>query len=259
MNEAAIPAADIVLYDAANMPSPRRVRMCLIEKGLSFRIRWLNLGLMDQKQPAYLRLNPTGLVPTLLHEGQRVYDSNVINEYLDSLYPQPPLVPPDAFGQAQMRMWFAFEGDFAKPFRDASYETLGKARVRNTGMTPQGLSAEIGKRTSKPAYLKFVMSLLTMPTDESLIADRLALILEKLSGMEDSLADGRTWLCGDCFTLADIALAPRMDMFPVIGVHDLPERFYHIGAWMRRLQQRQSWQRSLITPAPGETERFVAI
>jgi len=39
-----------------------------------------------------------------------------------------------------------------------------------------------------------------------------------------------------------------MDLFPVIGVHDLPERFYHIGAWIRRLQQRQSWQRSLITP-----------
>jgi len=45
--------AEIVLYDAANSPCARRVRMCLIEKGVPFEIRWLGLGLMDQKQPWY--------------------------------------------------------------------------------------------------------------------------------------------------------------------------------------------------------------
>jgi hypothetical protein len=51
---------ELVLYTAAGVPSPRRVKMCLFEKGLPFKIKWLNLALMDQKQPSYLKLNPTG-------------------------------------------------------------------------------------------------------------------------------------------------------------------------------------------------------
>ena len=51
---------DIVLYDGAGTPSPRRVKLCLIEKGLPFKIKWLNLGLMDQKSPEYLKISPTG-------------------------------------------------------------------------------------------------------------------------------------------------------------------------------------------------------
>jgi hypothetical protein len=61
--------SEIVLYDAGGTPSPRRVRMCLLEKGLPFKIKWLNLALMDQKAPSYLKLNPMGLVPTLVHDG----------------------------------------------------------------------------------------------------------------------------------------------------------------------------------------------
>jgi glutathione S-transferase len=75
---------ELVLYTVAGVPSPRRVKMCLFEKGLLFKIKWLNLALMDQKQPSYLKLNPTGLVPTLVHDGKAIFESNVINEYIDA-------------------------------------------------------------------------------------------------------------------------------------------------------------------------------
>ena len=55
--------SEIVLYDGAGTPSPRRVKLCLLEKGLPFKIKWLNLGLMDQKNPEFLKVSPTGLVP----------------------------------------------------------------------------------------------------------------------------------------------------------------------------------------------------
>ena len=109
--------SELVLYDAAGVPSPRRVKICLIEKGLPFKIKWLNLGLMDQKQPSYLTLNPTGLVPTLVHDGKAIFESNAINEYIDAIFPNPPLVPKDPYGQAQMRMWFAFWPGEAPPIQ----------------------------------------------------------------------------------------------------------------------------------------------
>lgn len=249
--------SELVLYDAAGVPSPRRVRICLLEKGLPFKIQWLNLGLMDQKQSSYLKLNPTGLVPTLVHKEKTIFESNVINEYIDATFPNPPMVPKDAYGQAQMRMWFAFENDFAKPFRDAVYETMGKERLQSTGITPEKLRQEISKRTANEAYIRFATKVLTTPRDDSLIADRQQLLMEKMDTMEDRLADGRTWLCGDQFTLADIALGPRVEMFPVVGIPNLYERFPRIGKFMERLKARPSWTASAIRPEPGETERLV--
>jgi glutathione S-transferase len=248
---------DITLYDAANVPSPRRVRMVLLEKRLAFRIKWLNLGLMDQKQESYLKLNPTGLVPTLVHGSDVLYESNVINEYLDARYPDPPLVPREPLGQAQMRMWFAFENDWAKPFRDAAYETLAKKRLQDSGLTPEQLRAELLKRTRNEAYVKFATQVLTTPPNRATLDFCLALIFEKLTQMETTLSDGREWLCGGRFSLADVALIPRMETFPAIGVDDLYMRFPRIGAWAARVKARPSWSRSAIRPEPGETERLV--
>src|SRR5437867_235317 len=64
--------SELVLYDGAGTPSPRRVKLCLLEKGLPFKIKWLNLGLMDQKKPDYLKISPTGLVPALVHDGKAI-------------------------------------------------------------------------------------------------------------------------------------------------------------------------------------------
>ena len=248
---------NIVLYDAAGVPSPRRVRMALIEKRVPFRIKWMNLALMDQKQPWYLKLNPTGLVPTLV-DGERVlYESNVINEYLEARFPEPPLVPKDAWGQAQMRMWFAFESDWGKPFRDAVYETMAKDRLKGTGLSAEQLRAEIAKRTPNEAYAGIAAQVLTTPRNDALVEEKKKLLFEKIGCMEERLGDGRPWLCGEEFTLADIALAPRLEMFPAIGVNDLYQRFPRVGAFMARAKARPSWDQSAIRPEPGETERPV--
>ena len=249
--------SELVLYDGAGVPSPRRVRNCLLEKRLPFTVKWLNLGLMDQKRPDYLALNPTGLVPTLVHDGKAIYESNVINEYVDAIHPNPPLVPKDAYGQARMRMWFAFENDFAKPFRDCAYETLGKERLQSSGISPDKLREEISKRTKNEAYIRFATKVLTTPRDDALLAERHLVLLEKMDMMERQLADGRPWLCGDQFTLADIALGPRVDMFPIIGIPDIDQRFPHIGKFMQRMKARPSWAASGFRPEPGETERKI--
>ena len=249
---------NLILYDGANVPSPRRVRICLLEKKLPFTIRWLNLGLMAQKDPQYLKLNPTGLVPTLLHGDRVIYESNVINEYLDATFPQPQLVPEDVYGKAQMRMWFAFENDWGKPFRDIVYETMAKDRIRSTGLSTEQIKREVAKRTGNAVYGRIAAKLMDAPRDDELVREKFDLLMEKIEQMEARLADGRTWLCGDEFTLADIALVPRLEMFPVIGVSDLYQRFPHIGKFTARFKARPSWQASLIRPEAGETERHVA-
>jgi glutathione S-transferase len=241
----------IILYDAANSPAGRRVRMTLLEKGLKFESRWLDLALLDQKRPAYLQLNPSGLVPTLVHDGGVLFESNVINEYLDAIFPLPPLVPREPVARAQMQMWMAFELEWAKPFRDIIYETFAKERLQRSGVSAETLATTISTRTTNPAYLHMARQLLTNPRNDALVEDRIAILFERLAWMEAQLADGRHWLLGNEFTLADIALAPRIAMFPLIGIHDLDRLFPRIGAFMSRVAERPSWCASDLRPEVG--------
>lgn len=243
--------ATLVLYDALNSPAGRRVRITLLEKGLRAEIHWLNLALMEQKRPDFLRLNPSGLVPVLLHGEETVFESAVICEYLDALGGAPHLVPDSPRLQRRMREWIAYEQEWAKPFRDAIYETWARERLRASGIGVAELPSRIGLNTSNPAYLRLAEGLLTRDGDAVLLADRIDVLMERLGWMETQLADGRPWLLGETFSLADIALAPRLAMFPLIGVDDIALRFPAIGRFLARVAERPSWSASALAPPPG--------
>jgi glutathione S-transferase len=240
--------SDFILYDATNSPCARKVRMMLIENDIEFESRWLALAVMEQKQPWYLKLNPNGLVPTLLHGDTVIFDANVIIEYLDKTLPGSNLVPDSVDLQTQMRMWMAFEMEWAKPFRDVIYQTYAKKRLRETGVSAASLGGEIQKRTTNPAYLHAATSVLLDPVNEQYLSDRIAILMERMAWMEGQLTHNDAWLLGDDFSLADIALAPRLDMFSFIGVADFYFRYPLIEAYMNRIKARPSWARSEMYP-----------
>lgn len=243
--------APLLLYDALNSPAGRRVRITVLEKGLRAELYWLNLALMEQKRPEYLRINPNGTVPALQHGDETIFESAVICEYLDAIGTGPTLVPTDARLQRRLREWVAYEQEWARPFRDAIYETYARERLRGSGIRPEDLPARIGANTGNPAWLHLAESLLARDTDQAVLADRVAILMERLAWMEAQLADGRPWLLGEDFSLADITLAPRIEMFPFIGVNDIDGRFPRIGRFMSRMRARPSWEPSGRMPAPG--------
>ncbi len=95
----------LVLHHAWRSSASRRVRLCLAEKGLAYKSRPVDMGRLEHHSPDYLRINPNGLVPTLLAHGRPLHESGTICEYLDELAPEPPLRPADAYERALMRNW----------------------------------------------------------------------------------------------------------------------------------------------------------
>ena len=249
---------DFKLYDAANSPCGRRVRMTLLEKKCDFEICWLNLGFMEQKQDWYLKLNPSGLVPTLVHGEHTIFDANVICEYLDHVFPEPSLVPKSPALQVEMRMWMAFEMEWAKPFREAIYQTYGKTRLQSTQITEESLTEKIAANTKNPVYANFARRILTEPADHERLFEYIEILFERMSWLENKLSDNRQWLLGDEFSLADVTLAPRLDMFPFIGVNDLYERYPNIQKFMQRIVERPSWQASALLPDPDRKPTLVS-
>ena len=93
------------LYHNDTSTCAQKVRVTLAEKSLEWKSHHLDLRAGDQQKPEYLKLNPRGVVPTLVDRGRAVRESNVIMEYLEDEYPDRPLRPADSFGRAQMRLW----------------------------------------------------------------------------------------------------------------------------------------------------------
>ena len=82
----------LILYDFGNSVCCQKVRITLVEKGLAWKARHVDLFKTEQYDPEYLKLNPKGVVPTLVHNGTAIIESTLICEYIDDTFPDPPLV-----------------------------------------------------------------------------------------------------------------------------------------------------------------------
>ena len=83
----------IKLYDFKSSPNCQRVKVVLAEKKLPYEIIPVDLAKKEQKNPEYLKMNPYGKVPVLTDDGTVLYESLIINEYLEEKYPTPALLP----------------------------------------------------------------------------------------------------------------------------------------------------------------------
>jgi glutathione S-transferase len=240
-------ADDLVLYDHPASPCARRVRIALLEKGLTWRSRVIDLEHMEQKSPWYLALNPNGIVPTLQHGERVVWESNVITEYVDDIFPGPRLYPADPWQRAQAKMWQAFELETAKEFRPLLYHRLMGPMKR--AVSREEALAQARVHTTDPAHLEWTARVYDGEVVSETEAARLtALLYGRLATLNERL-DGRDFLVGDAFSIADVSVLPRVAMYPWIGLSLDPARHPHVTAWLDRLGGRRSFVESTTSPS----------
>src|SRR5215469_10849718 len=94
------------LYQTYASPFPTRVRLLLYAKGIEVEIiEPPGFHATTESKGDYLAINPIGRVPTLvLDDGRALPESEVICEYLEDAFPDPPLLPADPWGRAQVRL-----------------------------------------------------------------------------------------------------------------------------------------------------------
>ena len=122
----------IALYDFGNSVCCQKVRITLREKGLEWTPIRVDLFRSEQYDPKYLKLNPKGVVPTLVHDDKPVIESTLICEYLDETFPDPPLIPADPWLRSRMRIWSKIvdEGLF-EGITEISFSAMFRERMRN--------------------------------------------------------------------------------------------------------------------------------
>ncbi|KKB62287.1 glutathione S-transferase [Robbsia andropogonis] len=92
----------MVLYSGTTCPFSQRCRLVLFEKGMDFEIRDVDLF---NKPEDIAVMNPYGQVPILVERDLILYESNIINEYIDERFPHPQLMPPDPVQCARARLF----------------------------------------------------------------------------------------------------------------------------------------------------------
>jgi len=96
----------LVYLDTKRAPNPRKLRIYLAEKGLDLPVKQLDLRAGEQRTPEFLQKNPFAGVPILeLDDGTVIAETLAIMEYLEELYPTPPLIGADPVTRALVRMW----------------------------------------------------------------------------------------------------------------------------------------------------------
>jgi glutathione S-transferase len=230
----------LILYFHWNAVCAQKVAMCLAEKGLDYTPHHIDLSALEQLQDWYLKLNPGGVVPTLVHDGTVLLESTVINEYLDDAFPDTALKPADPRSRARMRWWSKQVDDIVHPsIRPISFTQFVAPRARE--LSPQQLS-DLRVRTPKKEISELWRRVASAPYSQEELSEYLYKIESVLERMEETL--GRDlWLAGEAFSLADVNMTPYFRRLVQLGKTGLWAERPAVAGWLERIRVRPSFAR----------------
>lgn len=199
----------IKLYDSQTSPNCHRVKVVLEEKRLPYELIPVDLKAGEQKKPDFLRLNPYGKVPVIIDGETVLYESCIINEYLEERYPERPLMPKDDAQRAGIRILIDYGlNHFAPPYQKLREELRWKAEKER---------------------------------DRQIIENAVSQLVSLFQRLEREIGE-KPYLAGE-FSLLDAALIPRFLRMEKWAVDILPNSTLpRMGAWLNRMKERASVQ-----------------
>ncbi len=195
-------------------PNGARVAVFLAEKDVTIPTADVSVLKGETRTPEFRKINSLGQVPVLeLDDGTILTESVAICRYLESLYPKPSLFGEDALAQARIEMW-------NRRMERHIFDTVG-----NVGMHEMPLFAD---------------QIEQIPEYAASLRRRFA---AKLSWLDAEMADGRPFIAGDTFSVADITGMAALMVCHFIE-EKVPTDFEHVKAWEDRMRARPSWPKT---------------
>lgn len=231
------------LYTAENSICTQKVFLTLIEKGLDWESEYIDLFKNEQYRPEYLRLNPKGVVPTLMHEGKPVVESTLICEYIDQAFPAPPLVPSGAYDRSRMKIWSKHidEGVF-EATREISFSAMFRDKMRS--MTEEQRSGRFNNIGDPGRRARF-LSTYQEGEDSIYVAQGIFAFERMFREMDADLSSNGDWLVGD-FSLADINVIPFVARLEYLSLLDIwIGRRPRVQTWWERAKTRPSFAKAI--------------
>src|SRR5262245_9267333 len=221
------------LYHAEPAANSLKALISLKEKRLDFESLYVDLHKFEQHSPEFVKINPEGQVPVLVHDDKTITHTTVIGEYLEDAFPDaPPLRPADAYGKARMRFW--------NKFTDEHFMGFVSIHGWHRMITVLSRSIESGEFEKLMERIPLheqreKWRAARSGFSEADLANALRKIQVAVDLVEKQLSQ-TPYLAGDMFTLADI------NFFSVGGAHltrlfpdqNFPQRAPKLAEWAER-------------------------
>jgi len=238
----------IELYHGGAAANSLKALLPLYEKQVQFEGRLMRLVDFEQHEPWFVKINPLGQVPVLVHDGRVLNESTLINEYVDDTFSGLPLKPSDAFGRHQMRLWTKFVDEYFCP----ALSFLGwHAMIKNAvaHLSKEEFEAKVARIPLKEQQDKWRESAAQQWTPEQL-ADWRRKVRVSIERIEHGIL-GR-WMMGEQFTLADVSVFAMLINMPqryadIVNEKDSPK----VITWYARMMERDSVKQALAIGHPG--------
>lgn len=231
------------LYDHSTSVCSAKVRILLAEKNINFTGHFVDILAGDQFTPEYRKINPRAVVPSLIHDGQTVIESTVINEYLEDVVPLPPLKPASPHSRARMRVWTK---SVDERLHDACTVITYVVQHRHKLLELDCDHLEDMLQNTSAAYRdrkrSWILDGFSSP-DLHIAISAFDLVLTE---MEATLQKS-PWLAGETYSLADVAMTPYINRLSMLAFDDWWRADRPaVTAWFDEIRKRESFQTGVM-------------
>jgi glutathione S-transferase len=224
------------LYHFVFSNCSQRVRSALEEKGLAWTSHHVDLPGREHAGREYQSINPKGVVPTLVHDGQVVLESNDILVYLDEHFPEPPLRPADAEARRAVQALIDAASGIQPAIKVLSHELVFR-RFRKVDAEEVAFFASHHNDKELVAFLRDYAA--EDDAWKARLAKGHADMKAALTRLEVTLAQ-QPWLSGADFGLADISWSVNGHRLCQAGYDLAP--FPKLQAWVEKVSARPAFE-----------------
>lgn len=230
----------LTLYHWEPNANSGKPMLALKEKGVDFRSHYLDLLNFDQHKPDYLKINPNGTIPALVHDELMLTESTAIMEYVDEAFPGPKLMPADPIERWRARWWMRFFDQYFGPSLSMiGWSVFVGPSVRQKDQ--EELKAAIERIPLKERRIAWSKAIYNTFSPEELEESRRRVGVG-IASLEQALSE-RPWISGSTYSLADINgfnLAYALPLAQPQACSD--EKTPQILKWLRAIYRRPATQ-----------------
>ena len=234
------------LYHFPQSTCSIKVRLLLEEKKLEWQSNQLISSEHHHLSDWYLKLNPNGVVPTLIDDDLPIFESTSILEYIEDKYTETNFRLANLFLRSQMRAFLVFVDVWPTPaVRTPSFQ-FGGLLKKFTAMSDEKFSSLVKKRPLKAEFYNSFDK--NKGFSDTQIFSSFDVIVRTVKRMDEMLQKfGGPWLLGEDYSLADMAVLPLIDRMQDLGLDGLwLNTFPSISDWLSRAQQRPATIKSYV-------------
>jgi ganglioside-induced differentiation-associated protein 1 len=239
------------LYHHGSSACSAKVRFAFEEKRLPWTGHYVDILAGEQFTPDFLALNAKAVVPVLVHDGAVVTESTVICEYVDEVFPDIRLMPASPLERASVRVWTKAVDEELHPACSAiTYIVSHRHTILRNGagsfeeFLSRGAREGVAARSLKWQWIQHGL-------EAPGALDKIRIYEAYLQKMEQTL-EASTWLAGEQFSMADVAMAPYVNRLAALSMEGFWEngRLPHVEQWFARLRSRAAFAPAFVKWMP---------